>query len=337
LFCVRHGDRSHETPYRAQASDRGAHESKRASWNTNKRERGALREFSCLSRHLAKGTVSMSFSSTINSMSLDEIYRLYEFASWAVIIGVAIEEIPLMWMGAKFIIAWYSRGLPFAVRRALPHWERAIEFVGFGLLVIGLAFESLFQGAAQTREAHDKQALYDAVLKAKHDTALEGVRAAEAEGRLGTVQSLFESRVERLEGEVHDLRAAQPRPPTTLPLPPPANVAPSGAHYVLTDDARRIIRATAMPGAIVSIIPFMPDLERFATELGNAFNAIAGIQVAVGHGNVIINGQTGLIVQFDHTNPVSASVFEALRQAGLNPIDGPSTPGPVVFIKVAPQ
>ena len=82
----------------------------------------------------------------------------------------------------------------------------------------------------------------------------------------------------------------------------------------------------------------MPNLEGFASDLGAAFAAVPGVQVAVGHGNFIMNGQTGLIVQYDHSSRVSKSVFEALVKAGLHPIDGPATPGtPIVFIKVAPQ
>ena len=78
--------------------------------------------------------------------------------------------------------------------------------------------------------------------------------------------------------------------------------------------------------------------QRFADEPAAAFLAVPGVHVAVGHGNMIMDGQEGLIVPYDHDNLISASVFDALAKAGLDPIDGPPTPGtPVVFIKVAPR
>jgi TIR domain len=103
-------------------------------------------------------------------------------------------------------------------------------------------------------------------------------------------------------------------------------------------EAARIIRSVVQPGAKVRIIPFMPGgLEKFADALAAALATVPGAEVGVGRGNMIMNGQEGLIVQYDHSNSVSASVFEALRKAGLNPVDGPPAPGPVVFIKVAPE
>jgi hypothetical protein len=61
----------------------------------------------------------------------------------------------------------------------------------------------------------------------------------------------------------------------------------------------------------------MPSLEKLANTLGAALAKVPGVQVAVGHGNMIMNGQTDLIVAYDHGNPVSASVFNALVRRGL--------------------
>jgi hypothetical protein len=89
--------------------------------------------------------------------------------------------------------------------------------------------------------------------------------------------------------------------------------------------------------SFLSIIPFMPgEPQTFADDLGTVLATVPGAQVAVGHDNMIMNGQTGLIVQYDRSNPVSVSVFKALVKAGLHPTEGPSAPGSVVYIKVAP-
>jgi hypothetical protein len=180
----------------------------------------------------------------------------------------------------------------------------------------------------------DTKRIQEAVDNARQETAKEGVRAVEAEGRLTSEQAKWNDRIGRLEQVVEELGRGH----IIAPAVPPISSAPTEARYILTDDARRIIRETTMPSAIVSIIPFMPNLEQFASDLGAAFAAVPRVQVAVGHGNTIINGQTGLIVQYDHNNPVSASVFNALVKAGLNPIEGaPATGSPIVFIKVAPR
>lgn len=127
---------------------------------------------------------------------------------------------------------------------------------------------------------------------------------------------------------------SHPAPPIIGSVPP----SQAGARHV-DAEAARIILSTTRPGAVVSIIPFLPgEPETFARELGSAFAAVPGAQAAVSGGNTIENGQTGLIVQYDHSNPVSQSVFNALRKAGFHPTAGAETPGsPVVFIKVAPQ
>lgn len=197
---------------------------------------------------------------------------------------------------------------------------------------INNAVESLNTEISVAR-AETKQT-QEAVQRVGQEAANEGVRAGQAEERLASEQAKWNDRIGRLEQEVEELRTGH----TIAPIVPPIKSAATEARYILTDDARRVIHETTMPGAIVSIIPFMPNLEQFASDLGAAFEAVPGVQVAVGHGNTIINGQTGLIVQYDHNNPVSASVFNALIKAGLNPIAGaPVTESSIVSIKVAPR
>ena len=186
-----------------------------------------------------------------------------------------------------------------------------IEMIGGILVTIGVSGELIvqfFQHSAETtlRITNDRYAAY---LNGKVD-------------RLG--KSLATMGVEVTQ-EKERTASSVPSPPVTA------------SRYKLSDEAMQIIQKTTRPGAIVSIIPFMQSLESFADQLGAAFAGVPGVQVAVGHGNMIMNGQTGLIVQFDHENPASRSVFEALQKAGLDPVAGPPTPGtPIVFIKVAP-
>ena len=280
----------------------------------------------------------MSFLSIFNSLSLDWTYTLLDLAAIGVIVGVALEETPFGIKVFRFFTMACREGIEPAWRRAIARWKEVLEAVGFITLVLSLLLEVLLQHSARTKENGAKEALYEAVQQANHNTAVEGLRAEEAEGRLATVQNLFEERVKRLEKEMQDLRTAQAQPPVTPSPPPSPGIAPGGAGYVLTDEAAHVIHATVMPGAIVSIIPFMPNVDRFASALGDALRSAPGVQVAVGCCNVITNGQTGLIVQYDHANTASASVFEALQRAGLDPIDEPSAPGsPLVVIRVAPR
>lgn len=183
-----------------------------------------------------------------------------------------------------------------------------IEMIGGVLVIVGVAGELVvqsFQHSAETalRIANDQ---YTASLSGD---------------------------VNRLGKNLADLGVQLEQEKARLVPSPPAPPAPTPA---LTGEAMRIIRETTKQGAIVSIIPFMPNLEPFALELGRAFASVPGVQVSVGHGSMIMNGQTGVIVQYDHTNPVSASVFDALQKAGLHPVSGPAVPGtPIVFIKIA--
>lgn len=191
--------------------------------------------------------------------------------------------------------------------------------------------------------------VFDEGISGKQQVDIKEARSKLAEagltiGELTATSQGMRERVSQAERDIKTLQEAAKispsttTPPATLPpIAPPSPPPQTAPPYQLTDIARRIIRDTTTPGAIVNVIPFMPNLERFASDLGSAFAAVPGVQVAVGHGNVIINGQTGLIVQYDHGSRVSKSVFEALVKAGLNPIDGPPTPGtPIAFIKVAP-
>jgi hypothetical protein len=176
-------------------------------------------------------------------------------------------------------------------------------------------------------------------VQQERDIASARMEAANTGVKLGTLETEMQGRIKQIEDEPARIGAAKPPPLSTTPVPPgpPTTALATGFH--VSGEARQIIRSTTLPGAIISIIPFMPgEIQRFADDLGAAFSAVPGVQVAVGRGNIIMNGQTGLIVQYDHSNPVSASVFNALAKAGFHPLDGPSTPATsVVFIKVASQ
>jgi hypothetical protein len=99
-----------------------------------------------------------------------------------------------------------------------------------------------------------------------------------------------------------------------------------------------IIRSTVKPGAIIIIIPLVPGgPQDFAHDLAVAFSSVPDVKVSVETGNLILNGSRGLMVQFDHSNPVSISVFEALQRTGLDPKDLSNISGPEFYLKVAPE
>ena len=85
------------------------------------------------------------------------------------------------------------------------------------------------------------------------------------------------------------------------------------------------------------MIPLMPgEPERFANEIATAFQD-AGAEVNVRGGNMILNGQVGILVMFDHSDATSKSVFVGLKAANLNPNHLKDLPGEsVVYIKVGP-
>jgi len=261
-----------------------------------------------------------------------------------------IEYTPLAWKvgvhcSSKFpaclieIIRFVTKPLKFAGivgGKSNEIRDDTIEIFGGIIVTAGIILEFacifLQHGAAlEVRTANSRlQTILDnEATEAKDALAKAGVTIGALSGNLDEMRE----RLSQTEKAIEELRKSPALPP---PTPPPPS--PSTGMYALTGDAKRAIRETTLSGAIVSIIPFMPNLEPFASALGNAFAAVPGVQVAVGHGNFIMNGQVGLIVQYDHANPVSASVFNALVKAGLNPIDGPATPDTsIVFIKVAPK
>lgn len=109
------------------------------------------------------------------------------------------------------------------------------------------------------------------------------------------------------------------------------------ADRTLSDQQREIIRRYVLRGANVSIIPLVGgEPEAFAIEIASALKD-AGAAVSFGTRPPIQDGQTGVIVFYDHTVPPNASVFLALQRAGLKPADY-NIPGvPVVNIKVGPR
>jgi hypothetical protein len=278
------------------------------------------------------------FPDVFKSLSLETTYSLLDISAFMVIIGVALEEIPFFLNIIRFFVVWRVSGIKAAWQKAVRHWKRLLETPGFVILVLALLCESQLQHAAQLKEAAAMQSVYDVAQSASRTAAAQGVQVVQQQEQMTEALEQI-ARLEERESKLEAAAKPPPPPVATLapPITPPPPVLPSSGRHIGPDEAR-IIRSAVLPGATVSIIPFMPgESESFANALAGALSAVPGAQIAVGRGNTIMNGQTGLIVQYDHSNPISASVFEALRRAGLNPIDGPDTPGPVVFIKVAPQ
>jgi hypothetical protein len=96
-----------------------------------------------------------------------------------------------------------------------------------------------------------------------------------------------------------------------------------------------IIRRTVLPGANIVIIAMDESEKGFANALRNAF--ISGqANVPPVLVNSIINGMTGLLVDFDQTDPMAKSVFAALDHAGFNPIRQSGTAGQTI-IRIWPR
>ena len=104
-----------------------------------------------------------------------------------------------------------------------------------------------------------------------------------------------------------------------------------GRH--LTQSQKDVLGSVA--GAQIAIISEMlGESDDFARELGRALHVPNS---SISGGNTMQNGSLGLVVVYDHSNPVSVSVFAALAQAQLEPKDGGDSPGATVFIKVYPK
>jgi hypothetical protein len=84
-------------------------------------------------------------NSWLASLSLDSMYWWLDVATFAVIAGVVIEEIPLFLDICKFNRVWRSVGFKKALGLALARWARVAESVGFIILVFGLVYESQLQ------------------------------------------------------------------------------------------------------------------------------------------------------------------------------------------------
>lgn len=115
---------------------------------------------------------------TLLSSSVDGSYARLAAASWAVVVGVAIEETPLFLKIASFLrrrvklLAWNTGGILW-----LKRYEKNFEAVGFVLLVLGLVLEIRFQGAAESAEG-DMRAASEKVVQELR------VRASDAEERV---------------------------------------------------------------------------------------------------------------------------------------------------------
>ena len=120
---------------------------------------------------------------TLFSSSMDGSYARLSAASWAVVIGVAIEETPLFLKTVSFIrskfafLVWNTGGIAW-----LKKQEKTFETVGFILLVLGLVLEIRFQGAAESAEKD---------MRVASEIVVQGlrIRAADAEGRIATLQN----------------------------------------------------------------------------------------------------------------------------------------------------
>lgn len=262
--------------------------------------------------------------------SLDFWSSWFLGATLVVVIGLVVEYFPNI------------RGL--LAERPINR-KLLVEIIGGALITIGVAGElgvQFFQSNAETslRTSNHQYVglLSNNIERVSKDAANAGVAVGALQEIVKQAQEQVKSaqlELNQMEDEIKHLETAQKAAPPAVT--PPS--VPNGAPRYVDANARGIIRSTTLPGAIVSIIPFLPgEPQNFANELGAAFSAAPGVQVAVGNDNFIMNGQRGLIVQYDHNNPVSTSVFDALTRARLNPIEGPATPGTsIVFIKVAPQ
>lgn len=114
-------------------------------------------------------------------------------------------------------------------------------------------------------------------------------------------------------------------------------LASGSAARSLSDQQRDIIRHRVLRLATVSIVPLASgEPAQFANELAAALRD-AGADVSIVTGNWIHSDQPGLIVFYDHTVPPNASVFLALKRAGLNPTDQNIPGAPVVEIEVGPK
>jgi len=113
--------------------------------------------------------------------------------------------------------------------------------------------------------------------------------------------------------------------------------ATDSAARSLSDQQRDIIKHRVLREANVSIVPTARgEPEQFASELASALKD-AGAAVSFGKDVAIQNGQTGLLVYYDHTVPADASVFLALDRAGLKPEDHDIPGAPAATIMVGPS
>ena len=203
-----------------------------------------------------------------------------------------------------------------------PKEKTVRERVGMVLVIGGVCIGAIFTVLLFVFDEGVARKVYDIAQTASRTAAAQGVQVVQQDLQL---QELKAS-VALIELQT-DILATKPATHV-----PPNSLQP---RHITAKEAR-IIKATTLPGATVSIIPYLPGaVEEFADALAGAFEAVPGAQVAVGRGNVIMNGQTGLIVQYDHSNSVAVSVFNALVKAGLKPTEGTEVPGSVVYIKVA--
>lgn len=120
----------------------------------------------------------------------------------------------------------------------------------------------------------------------------------------------------------------------------PAQLLDKIGRRHLTAQQKAILRDNVRPGTKVALMPLIRgEPNAFAHELADALT-LAGARVDPLPGettNMIMNGQTGILLQYDHADPGSAQIFVALQRAGLNPVDISDLPNEkIALIKVGP-
>jgi hypothetical protein len=212
-----------------------------------------------------------------------------------------------------------------------PKIKTCRDWLAMGLVLGGVVVGAICTIALFVFDEGTSRTVAFVAQDAHRTAADQGVTVVQQQSKIDE----YSGRIAQLELKVKGIEVANATPrkplPIAVPGPPTSLIVTRGVG----PDEARIIRSETLPGPTISIIPFVTSLEPFANELASAFEAVPGAQVVVGRGNMITNGQNGLIVQYDHTNQVSVSVFNALVKAGLSPIDGTPVSGSVVYIKVA--
>ena len=122
---------------------------------------------------LLGSVVNKRLWSWLSVKTTDELYGLLNCALWAVIIGVFIEELQLLWKGMKFVHLVWRGELKSALSKLWLHKGEISEGVGFVILIAGLAGELALGPQIETRQKQIEAA-------AAHDLELQKGKTADA-------------------------------------------------------------------------------------------------------------------------------------------------------------